>query len=98
MQSKREKKIYSAAEYIEVLAEAQVALDMGLKWRERGPPPPEDPSERWRGQLYRPGSDRWANRGGKAASWYSEYYKNKRVMSKEALAAWVEKNPRPPKQ
>lgn len=95
---KKEKKIYTDAEYFDIMAEAQVARDMNLKWRERGPPAPEDPSERWRGQSYRPGSGRWANRGGQTSWWFSEYYKNKRVMSSEALKAWVAQNPRPPKQ
>jgi hypothetical protein len=33
------KQRYSASELIEVMAEAQVARSMNLKWRERGPPP-----------------------------------------------------------
>jgi hypothetical protein len=71
---------------------------MGLAWKERGPPPPSDPTETWRGQRYREGSGRWANRAGQHAEWFSAYYRAKRSMTPAALQAWVRQNPRPAKQ
>ena len=60
---------------IAMQAERVLAESFGLTWRERGPPggpTPEMPT--WRGQHWREGSGRWANRGGRNRDWYRAYY------------------------
>lgn len=60
-------------------AERQAAEAAGLKWQARGPPGPADGGpEEWRGQQWRPGSQRWSNRGGTHSQWYSHYHFLKR--------------------
>ena len=58
-------------------AERQAAESMGIPWKLRGPPAPADPHAKWRGQKFRDGSQRWANRGGKRKLEWAEYYKKK---------------------
>ena len=59
-------------------AEENVARDMGLDWSLRGPPgPSEGGPKTWRGQNYREGNGKWANRGGKHRKWFTAYYKAK---------------------
>ena len=66
------RKQYSDDEILSLAAEAEVAKELGVPWKLRGPPPPtEGGPSTWRGQQYRHGSGRWGNRGGK----YREYYK-----------------------
>ena len=54
--------------------EAEAAKAHGIKMKFRGPPPPEDPHELWKGQRFRPGSERWGNRGGAKRPWWDSYY------------------------
>ena len=56
-------------------AEGAVSQEMGVPWQMRGPPPPDDPHARWRGQRYRPETGKWANRGGENREYYRGYYK-----------------------
>ena len=59
-------------------AERAAAEALGVRWQDRGPPGPTEPSsETWRGQHWRPGSERWANRGGVNREWWAAYYKAK---------------------
>lgn len=50
--------------------------------------------EEWRGQQWRPGSERWGNRGGKCRDWYSGFYAAKRQGGAH-LEAWLQANPKP---
>lgn len=52
-------------------AERAAAEEAGLRWQDRGPP---EHQPYWRGQKYREGSDRFANRGGRKKEWWSTYY------------------------
>ena len=69
------KKARTWQEVQDLADEAEMARDNQVPWKLRGPPPPVEggPSE-WRGQAYRPGSERWANRGGANKEWYSAVY------------------------
>ena len=58
-------------------AESAAAKELGVPWRERGPPPSSDRAT-WRGQKWREGSQRWANNSGTNKEWYSAFYKAKR--------------------
>ena len=52
--------------------EQEVAEVGNLRWQERGPVPKAG-AERpgfWRGQAWRPGSERWSNRGGRNREYY----------------------------
>jgi len=57
-------------------AEAAVAKQLGLKWQQRGPQegPGRGGPPTWRGQNYRPGSERYTNRGGRFSAWYQEKF------------------------
>ena len=56
-------------------AEIAAAKSSGLGWQFRGPQGPElGGPETWRGQKWRPGSQRWANSGGKDKAKYAPYY------------------------
>ena len=52
--------------------ESELALKFGVKWRERGPGIASGGPvlEHWRGQKFRAGSNRYANRGGKRREWF----------------------------
>jgi hypothetical protein len=93
--SSKPKQQYSELELIEMRAESAVAEQLGLSWKERGPPPSHGPL--WRNQEYRTGSERWANRGGAAKDWYTAFYKAKRSMDKPSLDRWLDANPKPGK-
>jgi len=77
-------------------AEQATATAMGLRWQERGPPPSALPEGQttWKGQAYRPGTGKWANRGGVHKQWYTEYYKAKRA-GPAAVEDFLAKNPNP---
>ena len=85
---------YTPEEIIQLRAEAAAAIELNVKWRDRGPPKPDDPSEKWRGQAWRESSGRWANRGGVAREWYTAFYKAKK-QGQEHLDAWLRDNPKP---
>ena len=74
-----------------------MARSMGLSWAERGPPAPAQggPST-WRGQTYRRGSGRWANRGGQLKEWYTGFYQAKKEGG-AYLDEWLHRNPKPRK-
>lgn len=56
-------------------AERKAAEEAGVRWQERGPPgPAAGGPETWRGQLYRPNSGRWSNRGGGNRDWYQHFH------------------------
>ena len=57
---------YGIHDIVALRAEEKAATKHGLSWQERGPPGPEQggPSV-WRGQPYRPGSGKFAKRGGR---------------------------------
>jgi hypothetical protein len=59
------------AERLEAAAERTVAEAFGLSWQERGPPGPScGGPQTWRGQQFREGSGKWANRGGRNQEYY----------------------------
>jgi len=62
-------------ELLMLAAERDVATSNAIPWQQRGPPGPEEggPST-WRGQQWREGSGRWANRGGANKNFYTEFY------------------------
>ena len=53
--------------------EKAMAEDLGLRWQERGPKAEGRP-DRWRGQRYRPGTGKWANRGGQNRDFFKKKY------------------------
>ena len=72
----------------ELQDERSSAEEHGLKWRQRGPPPSDDGHDTWRGQHYRKGSERWANRGGKNRAWWASFYKaTKAGLSRDVAQA-----------
>jgi hypothetical protein len=61
-------------------AEHEAAMELGVPWKDRGPPGPEDGGPTtWRGQQWRAGHGgglpKWANRGGKHKHLCTAYYK-----------------------
>ena len=60
----------SAEEVATLREEQQLAEDCGMTWAERGPA--EGQVENWRGQAWRAGSQRYANRGGKNREYYRD--------------------------
>ena len=60
----------SAEEVATLREEQQLAEDCGMTWAERGPA--EGQVENWRGQAWRAGSGRYANRGGKNREYYRD--------------------------
>ena len=53
-----------------------------IPWDCKGPLPSDpgicDPTERWKGQVWRPGSQRWGNRGGKDRELYAVWHEEGR--------------------
>jgi hypothetical protein len=91
---------------VELRAEQGAAWHVGISWKHRGPAAPDDANKHdtWRGQKYRPGSQRWANNGGTRAWWYNTYYPLKRKASEsgkeedtKTLQQWLLENPMPEK-
>ena len=82
-------------EFLWFRAEQQVAQEMGLRWQERGPPPEALPEGQttWRGQAYRPGNGKWANRGGANKQWFTEFYRAKKA-GPAAVQDFLAKNPK----
>ena len=78
-------------------AESAAARECNVKWRDRGPIGAT--GEVWRGQEWRAGSGRWANRGGKAKEWHTGFYiakaEAKRTGSNEPLERYLRDNPKP---
>ena len=61
--------------HLAMAAESSVANMLGIRWRDRGPPTgPASGFSKWRGQKWREGSKRWANRGGANRDWYRAFY------------------------
>jgi len=83
---------YSASELIEMRAEHDIATEMELSWQDRGPP--GEKGAVWRGQEWRVGSQRYANRGGRCKEWYAAFY-NAKKLGKEELKRWLSANPKP---
>jgi hypothetical protein len=91
---------------MELRAEQAIAGHVGIGWKHRGPAGPDDANKHdtWRGQKYRPGTQRWANNGGTRSWWYNTYYPLKRKASesgkeedKKTLKQWLHDNPMPEK-
>lgn len=53
--------------------ESAMALQNNIKWRHRGPRDQDAPST-WRGQYWREGSKRYANRGGQSREYFAQKY------------------------
>jgi hypothetical protein len=78
-------------ELFELREEESEARMRSIPWQERGPPPGVLPKgATWRGQRFRPISGKWANRGGRNASWYRGYYEAKGKGADAAHAYRVE--------
>jgi hypothetical protein len=82
---------YTPEQMIELRAEAEAAHDLGVKWKDRGPPGGKK-GDTWRGQEFRESSQRYANRGGKCREWYSGMYKAKKAGT---LDKFLEEHPKP---
>ena len=92
--NKRRRVGLSGMQLVELRAEQAVANAMGLGWKERGPPGPEQGGpEEWRGQRYRASTGRWANRGGKWRDWYGGLYRA-RAKGPEAVSAFLREHPK----
>lgn len=89
----KSEKGYTFDQYMDLKAEEAVAKELGLKWHQRGPPV-ETTDFTWRGQAWRAGSERFANRGGRRRDWFVGYYKAK-AKGAEHLSEWLGKNPKP---
>ena len=87
---KHHKRDVSRKELIELRNEEDVARDMNIKWQKRGPPP--DMAKTWRGQKYRPNTQRWGNSSGKNKKWWAEYYEAK---NRGQLRQFLRDNPKP---
>ena len=66
-------------QYMQMLDEEEVARKNGTPWQLRGPPNPDDvgPDGKpplWRGQRWRPLSQKWTNRGGKNKEYFGWKY------------------------
>jgi hypothetical protein len=59
----------AAAEFGYNMAEASMARQNSIKWRERGPRGPDAPMF-FKGQKWRESSQRFSSRGGKSKEWY----------------------------
>ena len=61
--------------------ERQLAQQHGLKWRERGPRNADGTSDAssFRGQRWREGSQRFANRGGKRKVYFEELHRARKL-------------------
>ena len=70
-----------AAEFGYTMAEASMARQNNIKWRDRGPRGPDAPMI-FKGQKWREGSQRFSSRGGKNKEWYAaqppEFFRNQR--------------------
>jgi hypothetical protein len=82
---------YTVEELLDLRAESAAARELGIRWADRGPTG-EVPV--WRGQQWRPGSERYANRGGANKEWYTQMYRAK-AKGKDFLAKWLADNPKP---
>lgn len=59
-------------------AETFMATEAGVKYRDRGPPPPADGGpNQWRSQPYREHGKRWGSRGGKHREAWAQYMQEK---------------------
>ena len=54
--------------------ESAAAIKHGIRWRHRGPEPPQSPTEYWKGQRYRPTTQRWSRRGGRKRGFWDLVY------------------------
>lgn len=54
--------------------EREAAIRHGIRWRQRGPAPPESPTEYWKGQRYRWTTQRWSRRGGRKRGFWDLVY------------------------
>jgi len=59
----------------ELRHEELLARSHHISWQDRGPPGPNQGGpETWRGQRFREGTGKWANRGGQWREYYRGYY------------------------
>ena len=59
--------------------EKHITFTYGRKFRDRGPPPPEEGGpDTWRNQAWRASGQRWGNRGGKHRAERAAFFANKR--------------------
>ena len=73
----------SAEDVATLRAEQALAERAGLTWQERGPPGPEEGGPGvWRGQNWRAGTGRFANRGGKWKELYTQLARSGALSSK----------------
>ena len=67
--------------------EAEQAAEHGIPWADRGPPAPASPTEYWRGQRWRPNTERWSRRGGRNRLFWECYYSAMR-QGAPRIEAW----------
>ena len=73
--SSQQRHVWDTTDVAVLRQEQALAKASGVPWRERGPPgPPEEGPEVWRGQKFRQGSNRYANRGGKQRAYFAAKY------------------------
>jgi len=76
---KRYKNNYSQEQIAYYKHEAQLAKDLNIGWRERGPRPEFGPMpDTWKGGTWRPNAKRWATRGGKKLEERNQKYGKKK--------------------
>ena len=62
---------WTRQEWWENKEETRLAHENKIRWQDRGAPPGDDTGKRFKGQVWRAGSERYGNRGGKWSGWYS---------------------------
>jgi hypothetical protein len=76
-------------EWEENKEETRLAHENKIRWQDRGAPPESgELGNRFKGQVWRAGSERYGNRGGRHGAWHSVYYKalSRGASSKDAKA------------
>jgi hypothetical protein len=88
----------SEAEYRDLRMEREAGIDTNTKWRHRGVNPDQNPGApmTFRGQRWRPGSQRFANSGGTDRAWHKGYYIAKK-RGEAAAQEYIRRHGPPPK-
>ena len=62
-----------------IQAEREIFKALQVRMRDRGPPPSsEGGPQTWKGQVWREGSQRWGNRGGKRVAEWTAFFREQR--------------------
>ena len=95
----RHGRFVSEAEYHDLRMERDAAIETNTKWRHRGVNPDLNPgaATSFRGQKWRPGSQRFANSGGSDRAWHKGYYLAKKKGGDAAAQEYIKRHGPPQK-